>query len=164
MEANPGRGQPPARPICWMLNSTNLRRQISHLFIFLTGPPRFHKYWFKFYIKALESYATLLATQFTGSFDKTSVTFVPIWFQLCRVILLLCNHWFGSCDAFKFTYMTNEFAQYVEVVKGAKWLYSTHYTYLSINPFGRSMIWFKCTQYLNISELFFLDSFNLYWT
>ena len=67
-----------------------------------------------------QSYATLLATQLIGSFDKTSVAFVPIWFQLCRVILLLCNHWFGSCDAFKFTYMTNEFAQYVEVVKGAK--------------------------------------------
>ena len=33
MEANPGRGQPPARPICWMLNSTNLR-QISHLLYF----------------------------------------------------------------------------------------------------------------------------------
>ena len=70
--------------------------------------------------RSAQSYATLLATQFTGSFDKTSVTFVPIWFQLCRVILLLCNHWFGSGDALKFTYMTNEFAKYVEVVKGAK--------------------------------------------
>ena len=59
--------------------------------------------WKQMFISVLyqsaQSYATLLATQFTGSFDKTSVTFVPIWFQLCRVILLLCNHWFGSCDA-----------------------------------------------------------------